>query len=86
MLIKRYPKKKKQKQASVPKQDPASINIPLKLTIEENKKYIQEYLDYTSDLGERWLTFNGKKALLIYFIPLMDSVKLNEHVIKRTCN
>ncbi|WP_275272902.1 hypothetical protein, partial [Pantoea ananatis] len=56
--------------------------IELGTNIEETLNVLEEQLDYTSDIGKRWLKFNYERALLVYFVPLMDSVKLNEHVIK----
>ncbi|NGY87830.1 spore germination protein [Bacillus megaterium] len=50
--------------------------------IEEIVKELEERLDYSNDIGKRQLKFNHESALLVYFVPLMDSMKLNDHVIK----
>ncbi|MGG0419690.1 MULTISPECIES: spore germination protein [Priestia] len=80
LLIKRRPKRKKSP-ISLEEKEP-KIEIELGTNIEETLNVLEERLDYTSDIGKRWLKFNYERALLVYFVPLMDSVKLNEHVIK----
>ncbi|MCK6256401.1 spore germination protein [Fictibacillus sp. KIGAM418] len=56
--------------------------IPTSSSLNENKEKIIDYLDHSHDIGKRELTFQGKNALLLFFVPLMDSVKLDEHIIK----
>ena len=47
---------------------------------------LEERLDYTSDIGQRWLKFNHERALLVYFVPLMDSIKLNGQCYQTVIN
>lgn len=79
LLIKR---RSKQKKSPISLEAEEKAEIEPSKNIEEIVKELEERLDYSNDIGKRWLKFNHERVLLVYFVPLMDSTKLNDYVIK----
>lgn len=72
-------KKSKRLSSQTPTEGLRKMNrpvIPTSSSLNENKEKILDYLDHSQDIGKRELTFQGKSALLVFYVPLMDSVKL----------
>ncbi|WP_110113113.1 spore germination protein [Bacillus sp. CGMCC 1.16541] len=72
----------KKSEVSMVSESNLSISIPATTSLEANKQEITAYLDNTDDLGERNVMYMGTKGVLLYFVPLMDSDKLNQHILK----
>lgn len=62
------------------KEKPAGISTSKSL--KENHQKLLDYLDHSHDIGVREFTFQGKNAILVYYVPLMDSVKVDEHILR----
>ncbi|MCM3597567.1 spore germination protein [Metabacillus idriensis] len=79
-----FKKKKQSKQkAQQPKNTapPKDTNIPVSSHFNVNIAKILTHLDHTDDLGQRKIMFKGKQGLLLYFVPLMKSDKINQDII-----
>ncbi|KEZ52006.1 MULTISPECIES: spore germination protein [Metabacillus] len=78
-------KKKKESEKKKPQPQnvvsPADVNIPVSPHFNVNIAKILTHLDHTDDLGQRRIQFQGKQALLLYFVPMMQSEKINQDVI-----
>ncbi|KEZ48615.1 hypothetical protein AZ46_0217070 [Metabacillus indicus LMG 22858] len=55
--------------------------MPVSPHFNVNIAKILTHLDHTDDLGQRRIQFQGKQALLLYFVPMMQSEKINQDVI-----
>ncbi|MBM7703603.1 spore germination protein [Metabacillus iocasae] len=71
-----------QNQQQNQQQNQLPITIPATSSLEDNKQQMTTFLEGTDDLGEREIMYLGEKGILLYFVPLMDSEKLNQHIIK----